>query len=77
LVTCQGDANVCAVNVEPIVTDELNIDVAPRKHNFVDLDPNLCWELEKVQGIGMDKLTSHYCMTWSVRVDEARGCRFR
>jgi hypothetical protein len=45
LATCQGDANVCAVKVEPIVTDELNVDVAPRKHNFVDLDPNLYREL--------------------------------
>jgi hypothetical protein len=57
------------VNVEPrgleIVTEELNIDVAPRKHNFVDLDPNLYRELKKVQGIGMNKFTSHYCMTWS------------
>jgi hypothetical protein len=81
LATCQGDANVCAVNVKPrgleIVTDELDIDVAPRKHNFVDLDPNLNRELEKVQGIGMDKFTSHYCMTWSGGVDEVRGCRFK
>jgi hypothetical protein len=39
------------VNVEPggleIVTDKLNIDVAPRKYNFVDLDPNLYREPEK------------------------------
>jgi hypothetical protein len=69
------------VNVEPrgleIVTDKLDIDVAPRKHNFVDIDTNLYRELEKVQVIGMGKLTSHCCMTWAGRVDEARGWRFK
>jgi hypothetical protein len=69
LATCQDDANVSAVNVKPrgleIVTDELNIDVAPRKHKFIDVDPNLYRELEKMQAISMDKLTSHCCMAWT------------
>jgi hypothetical protein len=69
LATCQDDANVSAVNAEArgleIVTNKLNIDVASRKYNFVNPDPNLYRELEKVQAIGIGKLTSHCCRAWT------------